>query len=95
MDVSVTKYLLVGNVIRSHDGEYVAELIGSDPEALRQLLIAANVPAGYKLVPIEPTDEMLDNVDVEVGGSCYSCSKWTASERDCRAVWAQMLEVLP
>ena len=49
------------------------------------------VPEGMALVPIEPTDEMLLNVDEEVGGHCYSCTRWKANYDDCRRVWASML----
>lgn len=53
------------------------------------------VPEGWKLVPIEPTDAMLTEVEEEVGGSCYSCSKWNASWDDCRRVYAAMLSAIP
>lgn len=63
---------------------------------------AAPVPAaapeplqGWKMVPVEPTDEMLGNVDEKVGGSCYSCSEWNASWDDCRRVYAAMLAAAP
>ena len=53
------------------------------------------VTAGWVMVPIEPTEEMLANVDQEVGGHCHSCSKWRASYADCKAIWADMLSALP
>jgi hypothetical protein len=55
----------------------------------------AFVPAGWKLVPVEPTDDMLINVDEEVGGHCHSCTRWKASFDDCRRVWAEMLAASP
>ena len=55
----------------------------------------ASVPAGWKLVPVEPTDDMLANVDEEVGGHCHSCTKWNASWSDCRRVYAAMLAAAP
>jgi hypothetical protein len=57
---------------------------------------ASGVPDGWKLVPVEPTQEMLNAVDcVEVGGCCYSCTKWFASESDCKNIWAPMLAAAP
>lgn len=53
------------------------------------------VPEGWKLVPPEPTDAMLAEVDEEVGGHCYSCSVWKASYDDCRRVYAAMLSAAP
>lgn len=53
------------------------------------------VAAGWVMVPIEPTEEMLANVDQEVGGHCHSCTKWRASYADCKAIWTDMLSALP
>ena len=53
------------------------------------------VPQGWKLVPIEPTLEMLNAVDEYVGGSCYSCSKREASDDDCERVYKAMLATAP
>lgn len=53
------------------------------------------VPFGMVLVPREPTEDMLSNVDEEVGGHCHSCSKWSASWDDCRRVWAAMVAAAP
>lgn len=53
------------------------------------------VPEGWKLVPVVPTVEMLDNVDCEVGGSCYSCSPWKASRTDSLNVWNEMISAVP
>lgn len=60
-----------------------------------QRVMQTRTPEGYKLVPIEPTQGMLDNVDEKVGGSCYACSTWDASEDDCRRVYAAMLAAAP
>ena len=49
----------------------------------------------YKMVPVEPSDEMLSNVDEIVGGSCYSCTPCRASSDDSRRVYAAMLEAAP
>ncbi len=49
----------------------------------------------FALVPADPTDEMLDNVDQEVGGSCYVCRRWNASRDDSRRVFADLLAVSP
>lgn len=56
---------------------------------------AVVLPEGWVLAPIEPTEEMLINVDEDVGGSCHSCSVWRASEDDCKRVWAAMVEAAP
>lgn len=55
----------------------------------------AAIPEGWKLVPVEPTEDMLDEVDEEVGGYCYSCSKSIASDDDCRRVYRAMLAAAP
>lgn len=49
----------------------------------------------WALVPVGPTDEMLNNVYQEVGGSCYVCSRWNASDDDSRRAFADLLEVSP
>lgn len=49
----------------------------------------------WKLVPIEPTDEMIADVDEDVGGHCYSCTKWKASDEDCRKIYKAMLQAAP
>jgi len=64
-------------------------------QARASLAQPASVPAGWKLVPVEPTDDMLANVDEEVGGHCHSCTKWNASWSDCRRVYAAMLAAAP
>lgn len=64
-------------------------------QAVEELEKANTVPEGWKLVPVEPTDAMLTEVDEEVGGSCYSCSKWNASHDDCQRVYAAMLSAAP
>ena len=54
------------------------------------------IPEGWKLVPIEPTGDMLyAGSDNDVGGSCYSCSKWSASYTDCKNVYKSMLDASP
>ncbi|WP_348706426.1 hypothetical protein [Acidovorax soli] len=52
-------------------------------------------PEGMVMVPKEPTEAMLEAVDEEVGGHCYSCSKWRASYDDCRRIWAAMIAAIP
>ena len=49
----------------------------------------------FALVPADPTDEMLNNVYQEVGGSCHVCTPWNASDDDSRRVFADLLEVNP
>lgn len=57
--------------------------------------MAAAVPDGWKAVPVEPTEDMLINIDEDVGGHCYSCTRWRASWDDCRRVWSAMLSASP
>ena len=48
--------------------------------------------AKFIVVPVEPVDEMLnEGEENEVGGHCYSCSKWNATQGDCKAVWTSMI----
>lgn len=56
---------------------------------------ASAVSEGWVLVPKEPTDTMLVEVDEEVGGHCYSCTAWPASWDDCRRVYAALLAAAP
>lgn len=59
----MTTYTLENNVVRA-DGEYVCELIASDPQRLAAMIAALaqqpapTVPDGWKLVPVELTPEM-------------------------------------
>lgn len=55
---------------------------------------AVAVPDGWKLVPIDPTTEMLDTDEI-VGGSCHSCTPWTASYDDARRIYGAMLSAAP
>lgn len=74
----------------------VAELVLRDAAAPVVPVAAQSVvPEGWKLVPIEPTEAMLLEVDEDVGGHCYSCSVWKASWDDCRRVYAAMLAAAP
>ncbi|PTT41477.1 hypothetical protein DBR23_05890 [Acidovorax sp. HMWF018] len=65
-------------------------LLGSDAP-----LTHPSPPEGRVMVPKEPTEAMLEAVDEEVGGHCYSCSKWRASYDDCRRIWAAMIAAAP
>ncbi len=52
------------------------------------------VPAGWKLVPVEPTNDMLDETDVIVGG-CYLCSAQRPDWGQCAEIYADMLRAAP
>ncbi|MCD9005168.1 hypothetical protein LDO31_02765 [Luteimonas sp. XNQY3] len=78
-----------GNLIG--DWEVIVRRAAPQPAAEQ----GAGVPEGWRLVPVEPTYEMLYGVDEKVGGHCYSCSKWSATPDDCRKVWAAMLAAAP
>lgn len=57
---------------------------------------ALTPPEGYVLVPVEPTEAMVDRATwEEVGGHCSSCTAWAASPSDARRVWAAMLAARP
>lgn len=60
-----------------------------------KLYLHPSPPEGMVMVPKEPTEAMLEAVDEEVGGHCYSCSKWRASYDDCRRIWAAMIAAAP
>lgn len=72
-------YGLIDRYLRNNLGDDYAEY-----SAALEAVAVRPVPHGYKLVPVEPTYEMLDNVDEDVGGNCYVCTKWSASHDDCR-----------
>lgn len=63
--------------------------------ALSVKVETAAIPEGWRLVPIEPTEAMLSDVDEKVGGHCYSCSAWSASWDDCKRVYAALLAAAP
>jgi hypothetical protein len=50
-------------------------------------LASPAVPEGYKIVPIEPTPEMLEAV--------YSSSKWDNMDPPARVSWGKMVEAAP
>ena len=52
------------------------------------------IPEGYKLVPLEPTPNMCDEVVTEVGG-CYSCSAQLPSWGQCTDIYKAMLAAAP
>ena len=53
-------------------------------------------PEGFVMVPVEPTEAMVDRATwEEVGGHCRSCTAWPASHSDARRVWAAMLAARP
>jgi hypothetical protein len=57
---------------------------------------AAAVPDGFVLVPITPTEDMIDKAREEkVGGNCYVCSRDYADSDDAERVWAAMLAAAP
>lgn len=51
---------------------------------------AAIVPAGWKLVPVVPTDDMKDATNLKIGG-CYSCSASIPTWGECAEIYADML----
>ncbi len=65
-------------------------------KALVAEIAALTPPEGYVLVPVEPTEAMVDRATwEEVGGHCSSCTAWAASPSDARRVWAAMLAARP
>lgn len=58
--------------------------------ALKQAPPAAAVPEGYALVPVEPTEAMLDAMHDRIRILCNPAEK-SASIRNDREVWAAML----
>jgi hypothetical protein len=52
------------------------------------------VPEGWKLVPLEPTDAMMDAPEVKVGG-CYSCSPEQVGWHDCAEIYRLMVAAAP
>jgi hypothetical protein len=53
-------------------------------------------PEGFVMVPVEPTEAMVDRATwEEVGGHCRSCTALPASHSDARRVWTAMLAARP
>lgn len=85
---------------RSH---YLIGSTGYSPEGktawlawqARAALDQPAIPDGWQIVPKEPTEAMLADVDEVVGGHCYSCTAWTASWDDCCRVYRAMLAAAP
>lgn len=48
------------------------------------------VPEGFTIVPLEPTDAMMDAPEVKVGG-CYSCSPEQVGWHDCAEIYRLMV----
>lgn len=66
-------------------------------EAVAPMLASARVPDGWQLVPIDPTDEM-----IEKGTDQHECAQgdpWYTdlplSENDCNAIYKAMLAAAP
>lgn len=55
---------------------------------------AAVVPAGWKLVPVKPTEDMVDATNLKIGG-CYSCAASIPSWEECAEIYADMLAAAP
>jgi hypothetical protein len=68
-----------------HDWGGIPEGVTAD--RLRAALASPAVPEGYKIVPIEPTPEMLEAV--------YSSSKWDNMDPPARVSWTKMIEASP
>jgi hypothetical protein len=84
--------------VQTTDGfviRYTPDSVRAIQEEAYRAGMAAAVPDGWKAVPVEPTEDMLMNVDEDVGGHCYSCTRWRASFDDCRRVWSAMLSASP
>ncbi|MFY3148474.1 hypothetical protein ACOTF6_09355 [Achromobacter xylosoxidans] len=85
-----------GNTARDQE-MYVAGIRTGEENAKDNAAIRAGVPDGWKLVPIEPTDAMLD-----AGIKQHRCEQgdpWYSSpdlrEGDCRDIYAAMLNAAP
>jgi hypothetical protein len=55
----------------------------------------AGVPAGWTLVPIEPTDAMCDAPEVEVGLHSWDHSRDKATWSECREIYKSMIDAAP
>ncbi|WP_116791425.1 hypothetical protein [Achromobacter dolens] len=85
-----------GNTARDQE-MYVAGIRTGEENTKHNAAIRAGVPSGWKLVPIEPTDAMLD-----AGIKQHRCEQgdpWYSSpdlgEGDCRDIYAAMLNAAP
>lgn len=53
------------------------------------------IPDGWKLVPIEPTQSMLDDVYVDIGCGGYNNCGLYVNDNHAKLVYAQMLNAAP
>ncbi|MFM9932893.1 hypothetical protein [Achromobacter xylosoxidans] len=85
-----------GNTARDQE-MYVAGIRTGEENAKHNAAIRAGVPDGWKLVPIEPTDAMLDTGIKQ--HRCEQGDPWYSSpdlgEGDCRDIYAAMLNAAP
>lgn len=60
------------------------------------LSAAPQVPYGWVLVPVEPTDEMSwAAADIEVGYPTWAGSRDSCTEGEAKAIWKAMLAATP
>jgi hypothetical protein len=59
------------------------------------LQVAPVTPAGWKLVPVEPTDDMCDAPENTVGTGCYSCTPSRPTWGEAKEVYRAMLAAAP
>lgn len=85
-----------GNTARDQE-MYAAGIRTGEENAKHNAAIRAGVPDGWKLVPIEPTDAMLDTGIKQ--HRCEQGDPWYSSpdlgEGDCRDIYAAMLNAAP
>ncbi|KIQ21563.1 hypothetical protein [Xanthomonas campestris] len=74
----------------------VAELGMHRADVLRMRIEALQVPDGWVLVPVEPTDEMSwAGTDIEVGYPTWAGSRDSCTGEEARAIWKAMLAAKP
>ena len=49
----------------------------------------------FAIVPIEPTQSMLDETAVDVGMPDYDGSKYSSTDYECKEIWAYMIQAAP
>jgi hypothetical protein len=78
-----------------HKPEVIAAAIGASQAAPASPEHAHAIPAGWKMVPVEPTYDMLINADAKVGNVSWDHSQSIITDDEARTVWKQMIDAAP
>ncbi len=76
--------------------EWIMEGKHGDAETIQAIICALTPKEGFVLVPVDPTDAMLDSPsDVEVGCPTWAGSQYCCNRSEARDIWGAMIAARP